>query len=78
MKLYYVICISGQDVFGFSEVGESYEEVFGRVIKALREKYGNAIDSVSLVEITQSNGYKVVLEKIDTPELPFVAGREDI
>ena len=78
MKLYYVLCLSGIEVFGHTTVGESYDEVFGREIKLLREKYGNAIDEITVKEITHSNGYKIVLEKIDTTDLPFVAGREDI
>lgn len=77
MKLYLILCISGIDVLCHTAVGESYDEVFGREIKLLREKYGNAIDEITVKEITHSNGYKIVLEKIDTTDLPFVAGRED-
>lgn len=78
MKLYYIFCISGIEVFGHTTVGENYDEVFDREIKLLREKYGNAIDEITVKEITHSNGYKIVLEKIDTMDLPFVAGRVDI
>lgn len=78
MKLYYIFCISGIEVFGHTTVAESYDEVFDREIKLLREKYGNAIDEITVKEITHSNGYKIVLEKIDTTDLPFAAGRIDI
>lgn len=78
MKLYYIFCISGIEVFGHTTVGENYDEVFDREIKLLREKYGNAIDEITVKEITHSNGYKIVLEKIDTMDLPFVAGGVDI
>lgn len=77
MKLYYVLFISGIEVFGHTTVAESYDEVFDREIKLLREKYGNAIDEITVKEITHSDGYKIVLEKIDTTDLPFVVGRED-
>lgn len=76
MKLYYVLFISGIEVFGHTTVGESYDEVFGREIKLLREKYGNAIDEIIVKEIAHSNGYKVMLEKMDTTDFPFIAGRK--
>lgn len=58
-------------------MGENYDEVFDREIKLLREKYGNAIDEITVKEITHSDGYKIVLEKIDTTDLPFLVGREN-
>ena len=76
MKLYLILCISGIDVLCHTAVGESYDEVFGREIKLLREKYGNAIDEITVKEITHSNGYKIVLEKMDTTDFPFIAGRK--
>ena len=78
MKLYLILCISGIDVLCHTAVGESYEDIFDKEIKALRERYGNAIDEITVKEITHSNGYKIVLEKIDTTDLPFAAGRMDI
>lgn len=63
MKLYYVLCMSGFMVDVYTTVGENYDKVFDREIKCLREKYGNAIDEISVKEITHSNGYKIVLEK---------------
>ena len=73
-----ILCISGIDVLCHTAVGESYEDIFDKEIKALRERYGNAIDEITVKEITHSNGYKIVLEKIDTTDLPFAAGRMDI
>lgn len=78
MKLYLILCISGIDVLCHTVVGESYEDVFDKEIKSLRETYGNAIDNITVKEITASNGYEIVLRKIDAPDLPFVTGREDI
>lgn len=78
MKLYLILCISGIDVLCHTAVGESYEDIFDKEIKALRERYGNAIDNITVKEITASNGYEIVLRKIDVPDLPFVTGREDI
>lgn len=51
---------------------------FDKEVKSLRETYGNAIDNITAKEITVSNGYEIVLKKINTPDLPFVTGREDI
>lgn len=78
MKLYLILCISGIDVLCHTAVGEIYEDIFDKEIKALRERYGNAIDNITVKEITVSNGYEIVLRKINTPDLPFVTGREDI
>ena len=78
MELYLILCISGIDVLCHTAVGESYEDVFDKEIKSLREAYGNAIDNITVKEITVSNGYEIVLRKIDVPDLPFVTGREDI
>lgn len=78
MKLYLILCISGIDVLCHTAVGESYEDVFDKEIKSLREAYGSAIDNITVKEITVSNGYEIVLEKINTPDLPFVTGRKDI
>lgn len=78
MKLYLILCISGIDVLCHTAVGESYEDIFDKEIKALRERYGNAIDNITVKEITASNGYEIVLRKVDTSNFPFVAGREDI
>lgn len=78
MKLYLILCISGIDVLCHTAVGESYEDVFDKEIKSLREAYGSAIDNITVKEITASNGYEIVLRKIDAPDLPFVTGREDI
>ena len=78
MKLYLIFCISGIDVLCHTAVGESYEDVFDKEIKSLRETYGSAIDNITVKEITVSNGYEIVLKKINTPDLPFVTGREDI
>lgn len=78
MKLYLILCISGIDVFCHTAVAENYEDVFDKEIKSLRETYGSAIDNITVKEITYSNGYEIVLKKINTPDLPFVAGREDI
>ena len=78
MKLYLILCISGIDVLCHTAVGESYEDVFDKEIKSLRETYGSAIDNITVKEITVSNGYEIVLKKINTPDLPFVTGREDI
>lgn len=78
MKLYLILCISGIDVLCHTAVGESYEDVFDKEVKSLRETYGNAIDNITVKEITVSNGYEIVLKKINTPDLPFVTGREDI
>ena len=78
MKLYLILCISGIDVLCHTAVGESYEDVFDKEIKSLREAYGSAIDNITVKEITASNGYEIVLRKADAPDLPFVTGREDI
>lgn len=78
MKLYLILCISGIDVLCHTAVGESYEDVFDKEIKSLREAYGSAIDNITVKEITASNGYEIVLKKINTPDLPFVTGRKDI
>ena len=78
MKLYLILCISGIDVLCHTAVGESYEDVFDKEIKSLREAYGSAIDNIAVKEITASNGYEIVLKKINTPDLPFVTGRKDI
>ena len=78
MKLYLILCISGIDVLCHTAAGESYEDVFDKEIKSLRETYGSAIDNITVKEITVSNGYEIVLKKINTPDLPFVTGREDI
>lgn len=77
MKLYLILCISGIDVLCHTAVGESYEDVFDKEIKSLREAYGNAIDNITVKEITASNGYEIVLRKVDTSNFPFVAGRAD-
>lgn len=78
MKLYLILCISGIDVLCHTAVGESYEDVFDKEIKSLREAYGNSIDNITVKEITASNGYEIVLRKVDTSNFPFVAGRADI
>lgn len=78
MKLYLILCISGIDVLCHTAAGESYEDVFDKEVKLLRETYGSAIDNITVKEITVSNGYEIVLKKINTPDLPFVTGREDI
>ena len=78
MKLYLILCISGIDVLCHTAVGESYEDVFDKEVKSLRETYGNAIDNITVKEITASNGYEIVLRKVDTSNFSFVAGREDI
>ena len=78
MKLYLILCISGIDVLCHTAVGESYEDVFGKEIKSLRETYGSAIDNITVKEITSSNGYDIVLRKVDDPDFPFVVGRLDI
>lgn len=75
MKLYLVLCISGIDVLCHTTVGESYEDVFDKEIKSLRETYGSAIDNITVKEITASNGYEIILRKVEAPDLPFVAGR---
>lgn len=75
MKLYLIFCISGIDVLCHTAVGESYEDVFDKEIKSLRETYGSAIDNITVKEITVSNGYEIVLKKINTPDLPFFTGR---
>ena len=78
MKLYLILCICGIDVLCHTAVGESYEDVFDKEIKSLREAYGNSIDNITVKEITASNGYEIVLRKVDTSNFPFVAGRADI
>ena len=78
MKLYLILCISGIDVLCHTAVGESYEDVFGKEIKSLRETYGSAIDNITVKEITSSNGYDIVLRKVDDPDFQFVVGRLDI
>ena len=78
MKLYLILCICGIDVLCHTTVGESYEDVFDKEVKSLRETYGNAIDNITVKEITVSNGYEIVLRKVEVPDLPFVAGRLDI
>lgn len=78
MKLYLILCISGIDVLCHTAVGESYEDVFDKEVKSLRETYGNAIDNITVKEITVSDGYEIVLRKVDVSNFPFVAGREDI
>lgn len=78
MKLYLILCISGIDVLCHTAVGESYEDVFDKEIKSLREAYGSAIDNITVKEITVSNGYEIILRKVEAPDLPFVAGRVDI
>ena len=77
MKLYLILCVSGIDVLCHTAVGESYEDVFDKEIKSLREAYGSAIDNITVKEITASNGYEIVLRKVDTSNFPFVAGRVD-
>ena len=78
MKLYLILCISGIDVLCHTAVGESYEDVFDKEVKSLRETYGSAIDNITVKEITVSNGYKIILRKVEAPDLPFVIGRKDI
>ena len=78
MKLYLILCISGIDVLCHTAVGESYEDVFDKEIKSLRETYGSAIDNITVKEITVSNGYEIILRKVEVPDLPFVTGRKDI
>lgn len=71
MKLYLILCISGIDVLCHTAVGESYEDVFDKEVKSLREAYGDAIDNITVKEITASNGYEIVLRKVDVSDLPF-------
>ena len=75
MKLYLILCICGIDVLCHTAVGESYEDVFDKEVKSLRETYGSAIDNITVKEIAVSNGYEIILRKVEAPDLPFVVGR---
>ena len=75
MKLYLILCISGIDVLCHTAVGESYQDVFDKEIKSLRETYGSAIDNITVKEITASNGYEIILRKVEIPDLPYREGK---
>lgn len=78
MKFYIISCMSGIFSLTYTTVGEDYNSVFYREMQALCKRYNNSIDSITVKEITQCEGYKVVLEKIDLDSLglPVVFGRE--